>query len=135
MWQNHSLLTLNKVGVYVAVIISTLMYAAETWVLYRKHIQLLGRFHQRCLQSIMGIYWHDYDTNIKVPERARMPRIKAMLLHRHLRWADHVVLIRQSRMEVNHQTCSPAARGLQSEHCYGKMKASKRVGQLSNIFG
>lgn len=93
MWQNHSLLPLNKVGVYVAVIISTLMYAAETWVLYRKHIQLLGRFHQRCLQSIMGIYWHDYDTNIKVPERARMPRIKAMLLHRHLRWADHVVVM------------------------------------------
>ena len=57
------------------------------------YIQLLGRFHQRCLQSIMGIHWHDYDTNIKVPERARMPRIKAMLLHRHLRWADHVVVM------------------------------------------
>ena len=32
---------------YVAVVISTLLYAVETWVLCRKHIQLLKRFHQR----------------------------------------------------------------------------------------
>ena len=52
--------------------------------------------------TIMGIHWQDYDTNIKVPERARMPRIKAMLLHRHLRWADHVVVM---EWHQDAQTC------------------------------
>ena len=46
VWQNHSLHLMTKVRVYVAVVISTLLYAAETWVLYRKHIQLLEHFRQ-----------------------------------------------------------------------------------------
>lgn len=83
----------------------------------------------------MSSWWND----------TRMPKLVVFgkhskgkcLLHAGRCWPQRLadVLIRQSLMEVNHQTCSPAARGLQSEHCYGKMKASKRVGQLSNIFG
>lgn len=40
---------MTKVRVYVAVVIRTLLYAAETWVLYQKHVQLLERFHQTAL--------------------------------------------------------------------------------------
>ena len=48
---------MTKVRVYVAVVISILLYAAETRVLYRKQIQPREGFHQRCLRSIMGIHW------------------------------------------------------------------------------
>ena len=61
--KNHSLRIETKIEVYRAVVIATLLYGSEAWVLYRKHVNLLERFHQRCLRCIMGIQWQDYITN------------------------------------------------------------------------
>ena len=55
VWQSHLLRLSTKLQVYRAVVVTTLLYGAETWVLYRKQIRLLERFHQRCLRSILGI--------------------------------------------------------------------------------
>ena len=55
VWQRHSLRLFTKLQVYRAVVVTTLLYGAETWVLYRKQIRLLERFHQRCPRSILGI--------------------------------------------------------------------------------
>ena len=41
VWQSHSLLLSTKFQVYRAVVVTTLLYGAETWVLYRKQIGLL----------------------------------------------------------------------------------------------
>ena len=60
VWQSHSLRLSTKIQVYTAVAVSTLLYDAETWVLYRKQMRLPERFHQRCLHSILGIKWQDY---------------------------------------------------------------------------
>lgn len=51
---------------YRAVVIVTLLYASEAWVLYRKHVNLREQFHQRCICSIMGIQWQDYIMNEEV---------------------------------------------------------------------
>ena len=53
----------------------TLLYGAETWVLYRKQIRLQERFHQRCLRSILGIKWQDHMLNEEVLKRASLPSI------------------------------------------------------------
>ena len=42
VWQSHLLHLSVKIQVYKAVVIPTLLYGAETWVLYRKQIRLLG---------------------------------------------------------------------------------------------
>ena len=47
VWQSHSLRFSMKIQVCRAVAIPSLMYGAETWVLYRKHIRLIESFHQR----------------------------------------------------------------------------------------
>ena len=60
VWQSHALRLSTKIQVYRAVVFPTLLYGAETWVLYRKQIRLLQRFQQRCLRSIIGIKWQDY---------------------------------------------------------------------------
>ena len=38
-----------------AIVIPTLLYDAETWVLYQKEIRLLEQFYRCCLRSILGI--------------------------------------------------------------------------------
>ena len=98
VWKNHSLRLATKIQVYRAGVITTLLYGAEAWVLYRKQVQLLERFHQRCLRSIMGIKWQDYVTNNEVLERANLPSLEAMLLLKQLRWARHVSRMENSRM-------------------------------------
>ena len=45
------------------VVVPTLLYGAETWVLYQKQIRLLEWFHQRCMRSILGIKWQDHMSN------------------------------------------------------------------------
>ena len=79
VWQNHSLRLSTKIQVYWAVDVPTLLYGAETWVLYLKQIRLLERFHQRCLRSILGIKWQDHVSNEEVLKRASLPSIDSIL--------------------------------------------------------
>jgi len=94
VWNNRHLKKGTKISVYRAAVLTTLLYGAESWVTYRRHLRLLERFHQRCLRSILNIHWSDFVTNIEVLERAEVNSIEAMLLKTQLRWAGHV-----SRME------------------------------------
>ena len=69
----------TKLQVYRAVVVPTLLYGAETWVLYRK-IRLLERVHQRCLRSILAITWQDHVSNEEVLKRTSLPSIGSILL-------------------------------------------------------
>ena len=71
VWNNKHLRIITKISVYRAVVLTTLLYGSESWVTYRNHLNLLERFHQRCLRTILNIHWSDYITNIIVLERAR----------------------------------------------------------------
>ena len=97
VWQSHSLRLSTKIQVYRAVVVPTLLYDAQTWVLYRKQIRLLLRFHQRCLRSILGIKWQDHVWNEDVLKRVSLLSIESILLQAQLRWAGHV-----TRMEDVH---------------------------------
>ena len=63
----------TKLRVYRAVVVPTLLYGAETWILYRKQIRLLERFHQRCLRSIPDIKWQDHVSNKEVLSEPACP--------------------------------------------------------------
>ena len=97
-WKNHSLRIETEIKVYRAVVISTLFYGSEAWVLYRKHVNLLEQFHQRCLRSILGIQWQDNTTNEEVLVRANIESIESMLMLKQLRWAGHVSRMDASRL-------------------------------------
>ena len=98
VWQNHSLHLSVRNQVYRAVVVPALLNDAETWVLYRKQIRLLERFHQRCLRSILVIKCQDYVSNEEVLKRASLPSIEFILLQVQLRWASHVTRIEDVRM-------------------------------------
>ena len=94
VWQSHSLRLSTKIQVYGAVVIPILLYGAETWILYRKQIRLLDRFHQRCLRSILGTKWQNCMSN----EKVLTPSIESILLQVQLRWAGHVLMMNATRM-------------------------------------
>ena len=99
-WQSNLLCLSIEIPVYRAVIIPTLLYSAETWVLYQKQIRILEQFHQHYLRSILDIKWQDHVSK-EVLKRASLPSIESILLQEQLHWAGHV-----TRME---DICMPKA--------------------------
>ena len=96
--QSHWLRLSTKIQVYTAVVVPTLLYDAGTWVLYRKQIRLLERFHRRCLRSILGIKWQEHVSNEDILKRASLPSIESILLQVQLPWAGHVTRMEDVRM-------------------------------------
>ena len=97
VWQSHSLRLSTKIQVYRTVVVTTLLYGAETWVLYRKQIRLLQPFYQRCLRFILGIKLQDHMSNEEALKRASLPSLESILLQVQVRWAGHA-----TRMEDEH---------------------------------
>ena len=51
VWPQRGLKKSTKLEVYNACVLACLLYSCETWVVYRRHLKQLERFHQRCLRS------------------------------------------------------------------------------------
>ena len=97
VWQSHRLRLSTKLEVYRAVIVPTLPYGAEAWVLYLKQIRLLERLHQYCLHSILGNEWQDHVSN-EVLKRVSLPSTKTVLLQVQLRLASHITRMEDESM-------------------------------------
>ena len=74
------------------------------WMLYRRNIQDLEKFHLRCLRRIMKIHWSERVTDIEVLQRAEITGIEYMLTQQQLKWVDHVARMDKRRLpkEVLH---------------------------------
>jgi len=65
-----------KLDLYTSLIVSTAIYASETWKSTAKIRQQLDVFHQRNLRKILGITWKDHVTNMEVLSRTRQQRLQ-----------------------------------------------------------
>ena len=90
VWKFHDIKLNTKIKVYRTTVVTTLLYGAETWTCYRRHVKMLDAFHMRHLRCLMGIKWQDKITNNEVLQRAKMDGIEAMLMRAQLRWVGHV---------------------------------------------
>ncbi len=90
VWNNPSLTTNTKMRVYQACVLSTLLYASESWTTYARHEKKLNIFHLRCLRRILHIKWQDKVSNSKVLEQAKLKTLHSTLRERRLRWLGHV---------------------------------------------
>ena len=98
VWSQRELKKSTKLEVYNACVLTCHLYSCETWVVYRRHLQQLERFHQRCLRSILGIHWTTHTPDTEVLEKANTISIEAHI-HRHrLRWVGHVIRLDDDRI-------------------------------------
>lgn len=98
VFTNSNLRASTKLAVYRAVVISTLLYACETWTMYRRHLKALEQFHQQKLRQILNISWEERKTNVEVLEQANMTSIEASIVRHQLRWTGHVTRMNPSRL-------------------------------------
>ena len=95
---SHDVKLSTKVAVYKAIVLPNLLYASETWCLYRKHIRTLDRFHLKCLRDIMNIHWSDRVRGTEVLRRANIGGIESFLMKRQLQWCGHVSRMSDDRI-------------------------------------
>jgi len=98
VFNDHNLTTKTKIMVYRSVVVPTLLYASETWTLYRDDVRRLERFHQAKLRSILRVSWQDRVTNCEVLSRASLTSIEAIILKNRLRWIGHVSRMPPTRL-------------------------------------
>ena len=98
VWNSHDLKLQTKILVYKAIVLPTLLYAAETWCCYKADIKRLDTFHLKCLRSILGIKWQDRVTNTEVLRRCGLSGIEAIIMKQQLRWCGHVLRMDDDRL-------------------------------------
>lgn len=91
LWTRRGISLKIKLSVYEACVITTLLYASETWTTYRRNIKLLERFHQNCLRHILGISWESHTPDSDVLKQADSLTIEARITRNRMRWVGHVV--------------------------------------------
>ena len=90
VWSNRDLSIKLKIRVYVACVLSILLYCSESWTTYRRHERRLNSFHFRCLRSILGIFWRDHVPNASILRLTGATDMFTLLRQRRLRWVGHV---------------------------------------------
>ena len=90
LWNYHNVSIRVKGKIYRAIILSTLLFEAEIWTVYRRHVKKLHAFMMRHLRSIMKIRWQDKVTNIKVLKRTGLPSMED-LIRKNLCWTGHLL--------------------------------------------
>ena len=90
LWNNRHVSVRVKCKVYRAVVLSTLLYGAETWTIYRSQVKKLSTYMMRQLRDIMSIKWYDKITNVEILSRANLPCMADILIEKNLRWLGHV---------------------------------------------
>ncbi len=90
VWERKGIKLLTKIKVYRAVVMTTLLYACESWTIYSRHAKALNHFHMTCLRRLMNIKWQDRIPDTEVLVRANLPSIFTLLQKAQVRWAGHV---------------------------------------------
>ncbi|XP_037783545.1 uncharacterized protein LOC119579712 [Penaeus monodon] len=98
VWERRGLSLSTKLKVYRAVVLTTLLYACETWTVYSRHAKQLNRFHLSCLRRLLCIKWQDKIPDTEVLEPAGILSIHTLLQKAQVRWAEHVVRMADSRL-------------------------------------
>ena len=69
LWNTQNVSLRVKGKIYRAIVLSTLLYGAEAWTVYRRQVKKLHAFMMQHLRSIMRITWMDKVTNKDILER------------------------------------------------------------------
>ncbi|KAJ8414429.1 hypothetical protein AAFF_G00052990 [Aldrovandia affinis] len=59
VFEDRDIQTKTKLLVYEAVVLPSLLYGAESWTTYSRHMKALEQYHQRCLRKILRNSWED----------------------------------------------------------------------------
>ena len=98
IWDRSGIRLDTKLKVYRSVVLPTLLYAYETWTVYKRHAKRLNHFHTSCRRKLLKIKWQDRIPDTKVLKRAGMQSVHTRLKLVQLRRTGHVTRMPDGRL-------------------------------------
>ena len=98
VWERNGIRLDTKLKVHNAVVLSTLLYACETWAVYQRHAKKHNHFHLSCLRKTLKIRWQDKIPDTEVLKKAKMQSVQTLLKLTQLRWTGHVTKMPDERL-------------------------------------
>jgi len=91
VWRQSQLSTTTKFRIYNLLVLSSLLYACETWTLLKADITKLEAFHMTNRRRLLGIFcWYEFVTNAEVATLSQLPSINKAISRRRHSLFDHV---------------------------------------------
>lgn len=88
----------TKTKVYNTVALQSLLYASETWVPLKKHLQQINTIEMKYLRRIAGKTRHDRIRNTEIRQMTEQEPITTKLENRQLNWFGHITRMGQERL-------------------------------------
>jgi hypothetical protein len=98
IWNKKSIQTNTKFKLFNAIVVSTLLYGAETWALRAADETRLNAFGAKCMRRILGVKWSDRIPNTELYEKSRQVPIAKMIRKRRVQWFGHIMRMDESRI-------------------------------------
>ena len=98
MWDRRGISQETKLKVYMAMVLTVLLYAFASWTVYSRDARKLNHFHTTCLRIILSIKWQDMVPDTEVITRAGIASIHTLLQKAQLRWAGNVTRMPDDRL-------------------------------------
>nr|VZI18250.1 unnamed protein product [Spirometra erinaceieuropaei] len=135
VWNHHGLQLSTKPKMYKAVILPTLLYGAETWIVNTKQARQLNHFHLNCLRRILRLSWQDRIPDTDVLEQTVILSIYTMMRQLQLRWNGHLVRMDDEGLPKRHfyedVATSPRRQGGQIRRYKDTLKSSLKCLQIN----
>jgi len=96
VWRKSRLSLRTKLRLYNALVVSVLLYSAETWTLTKSDEQKLKSFQMSCLRRILGICWFDFVPNVSVMNQTQQQSIHNRIRDRRISVFGHVRRLQES---------------------------------------
>ena len=95
IWKNKNISFPTKMRLYRALVLSTLLYGCESWIMTAETTKRVQTFETKCFRRMLGISWSDRKTNdyvrAQVTSRAGPQEpLLATIKRRKLTWFGHV---------------------------------------------
>ncbi|KAI8513606.1 hypothetical protein Bbelb_079300 [Branchiostoma belcheri] len=89
VWRSKHLSRTTKLRTYNTLVLSVLLYGAESWTITKSLAQKLDAFDSQCLRKIEGICWHDFISNETVRLRTDQPLITRRIVKQQMTFLGH----------------------------------------------
>jgi len=97
IWKSNGCSVDTKVRLYESIVLSTLLYEAETWPITVANGRRLEAAHHRWLRRILHVTWRDKITNKVIRERTRQEELGCTIGRKRLTWLGHVARMNTNR--------------------------------------
>ena len=91
IWKSKNISIAVKIRLYESLVISTLLYGAESWPLSVTQMKKLEAAHHWFQRRLLGITWRDKVRNEDIRKKTGSRKLEDIIKERRLRWLGHVL--------------------------------------------